>query len=397
MEGIMPHGSRSTPTEVEIKFIEYAKCAVSGYPRMYTFFIKGSDYLDLPLDANVREPSDNSQPYKEMINTLKTDPYNFLLQNGGIDIISSDAAVNIKSKKVKIRFPPGTGIINGGHTQLALLDTKKEQDISDAIVRLEVIEKEFKDEEIAIIAASRNTASNVKPYSIAEKKGFFTKIKRSMDPNFEKHITWWENRKVPNGGRNAVDLIARLNLFNIKLYQSRCHKKTDQPNKSATSKTAIFNYWLRNQDDYLHTYSLVNDIVNLEEHILHTFHTVGPRGLTNLNVITNWKDNPKKTVFLGKDIFWNLPIQFLLPLLSSFRADVKYDKVNGKIGWYEEPEEIFNRLGNQLIKEIMDTFRTHHSEINQMSKDQNLWRILFDTVDRNIDTTSEWVMYDIPK
>ncbi len=51
----MPSGTRSTPTEVEMDFIEYKMYDVPGYPRMYTFFIKGSDYLDLPLDANVRE------------------------------------------------------------------------------------------------------------------------------------------------------------------------------------------------------------------------------------------------------------------------------------------------------------------------------------------------------
>ncbi len=78
------------------------------------------------------------------------------------------------------------------------MDTKKEKDISKAVVRLEVIEQEFSSEKLAMIAASRNTASNVKSYSTAEKRGYFAKIKISMNVDFEKHIIWWENRKVPN-------------------------------------------------------------------------------------------------------------------------------------------------------------------------------------------------------
>ncbi|MCZ7358302.1 MAG: AIPR family protein [Candidatus Methanoperedens sp.] len=397
----MPSGTRSTPTEVEMDFIEYKTYDVPGYPRMYTFFIKGSDYLDLPLDANVREPSEKSQPYKDMIKTLKTAPIDFLLQNGGIDVISTKVTVTVnkKNKTVKINFPPGTGIVNGGHTQLALLDTKKEQDISKAVVRLDVIEQEFSPEKLAMIAASRNTASNVKSYSVAEKRGYFAKIKLSMNADFEKHIIWFENRKVPNDrGLTAVDLIARLNLFNIKSYQSNWHDGTEQPNKSATSKNATFNYWLGHQNEFLHTYPLVNDIINLEEHILTTFHDSAPRGFTNLGVITSRKDNPRKTIFLGKDIIWDLPIQFLLPLLSSFRGVVKYDEASERIGWYEKPEKIFNRIGNQLLQEITRTYKNHHNQINQMSKDPNLWRILFDTVDRNIaPKTSEWIMYGIPK
>lgn len=387
----------NNPKEIIMKYEEFAIHNISGYPNIYTFFIRGSEYVELPLDANVREPSEKSIPYKDMINTLERNPYNFLLQNGGINVISSGVETNKSDKIVKMYFQPGTGIVNGGHTQLAILDSKKIKNIIDAILRLEVIEKEFTPEELAIIAASRNTASNVKPYSTAEKRGYFTKLKIYMLPNFEKHIIWWENRKVPyNKGLSAVDLIARLNLFNIELYQSVWHSGTEQPNKSATSKNSTFEYWLVHQREFLHTYPLVNDIINLEEHILSTFHEVAPRGFTNLSVIKN-TDEKKKTIFLGKNVVWDLPKQFLLPLLSSFRSIIKYDKKKRKIGWYIKPEYAFNRCGYVLLQELMRTYKTHHNEINQMSKDPNLWRILFDTVDRDISKNGMWNMYDIPE
>jgi hypothetical protein len=333
-----------------------------------------------------------------MIKTLEKSPHNFLLQNGGINVISSEVVINKSNKTVTMNFPPGTGIVNGGHTQLALLDSKRKKDIIMAVVRLEVIEKEFTPEELAIIAASRNTASNVRPYSTAEKRGYFTKLKLCVFPKFEKHIIWWENRKVPNDkGLSAVDLIARLNLFNVEMYQSAWHSGTEQPNKSATSKNSIFEYWLTHQQEFLHTYPLVNDIINLEEHILTTFHTVAPRGFTNLSVVKGYKDEEKKTIFLDIPILWEMPKQFLLPLMSSFRAVIKYDKKNKQIGWYVQPEEVFDSRGYILLQELMRTYKTHHNEINQMSKDSNLWRILFDTVGRYISRNNTWYIYDIPE
>lgn len=311
-------------------------------------------------------------------------------------MISSEVIIDKSTNTVKMYFPPGTGIVNGGHTQLALLNSRRKHDITDAIVHVEVIEKEFRPETIALAAASRNTAFNVKPYSTAEKRGYFGEIKKCMFPKFEKHIIWWENRKVPNDkGLSAVDLIAMLNLFNAILYQSSWYSGTEQPNKSATSKNATFNYWLLHQQEFLHTYPLVNDIINLEEHILNTFHEVAPKGFTYLGVVKNFRDEPRKTIFLGLDVEWELSKQLLLPLLASFRAAIKYDDRNKKIGWYVNPRSVFDDCGYILLQELMRTYKTHHNEINQMSKDTNLWRILFDTVHKTISKSSTWQMYDI--
>jgi hypothetical protein len=331
-----------------------------------------------------------------MVDTLENKAENFFLENSGISVIASE--VSVKKKKVSLVFPPGTGIVNGGHTQLAILNVKARKDISEAIVKLEVIEKVFPAQDLAVIAASRNTASNVKPYSIAEKRGLYFEIKRYLDSDFEKHIIWYENRDVPNDkGWPAPDLIAVLNLFDVKSYQSNFGgKKTEQPNKSATSKNAVFSDWQRKPDQLSHVYPLVNDIIRLQELIQSTFNKNAPRGFTTLKVL-NHNDPPKKTLFLGRDVEYTLPKQFLLPILASMRADVFYDESNNKIGWFEEPKEVFVRCKKTLITDLMNTFRsTYHNEINQASKDSNLWRILYLDVDNTVSKKSPWRTYDAP-
>jgi hypothetical protein len=357
----------------------------------------------LPLDANVRLPSEKSVPYKEMIKTLEKNASKFFLQNSGINIIASDVKVNKHNKTVDLHFEPNTGIVNGGHTQLAVLNVKSQRDISRAKIKLEIIKYNFTPQELAVIAASRNTASNVKPYSTAEKKGLFLKIKHEMLPDFEKHIIWYENRSVPNDrGIPAVDFIAYLNLFNVKTNQSNNNSESgSQPNKSATSKASVFKEWEKDPDSLQHTYPLTNDVINLLEHIQSTFNKRGPQavpaGFTRLTVIKNLTAQNKRTVFTGKKIEFELPKQFFLPMLAALRANVKYDEVNGKIGWFHKPEEIFDKTKNAIATALMRTYKTtYHSEINRASKDSNLWIILYSIVDRSIDKSKEWNMYDVP-
>ncbi|MBI2107276.1 AIPR family protein [Candidatus Woesearchaeota archaeon] len=397
----MPEGKTKTPIRVTLTYNEYSHNNANGIS-IHTFYISGDNYLSLPLDANVRDPTEKSNPYKEMVNTLEKNSKNFFLQNSGISVIASNVKIIDKQKKkVEINFPPGTGIVNGGHTQLAVLDTKNRRDISEALIKLEVIEHDFSPQELAIIAASRNTASNVQPYSTAEKKGYFFKIKQQILPDFEKQIVWWENREVPNNrGLSALDLIALMNLFNIKKYKSDYNKNSsDQPNKSATSKTAVFKEWESTHPEPDQSiYPLITDIINLYEHVLTTFDKNIPRGFTGLNVIKNIKNRSQKTIFLGKTIKFELPKQFLLPLLASLRANIKYDENNNKVGWYEKPEQVFDKVKYTLISDLMKQFKNaYHGEINRASKDPGLWRILYLDADQKVDKTKEWKMYDIPK
>ena len=394
----MPEGSRRTPTDVTLEYVDYSENNIDGY-HFYTAYISGNNYLDLPLDANVRLPSEKSSPYKEMIKTLNSNPEGFLLQNSGISVIATQVRIDTRNKKIILHFSPETGIVNGGHTQLAISNAKKQRDLSLARVKLEILEHEFSSQQLAVIAASKNTASNVKPYSTAEKKGYFIKIKHNLLDQFEKHILWYENRDVPPPGFPSVDLIALMNLFNVKLFQSPFNKSSnDQPNKSATSKASVFKDWETHQSDYMHVYLLINDIINLHDHILSTFDKGIKRGFTTLTVIKNLKGKDQKTIFTGKDMRFELPKQFLLPLLASLRAAVKYNEKEGKIGWYQNPEEIFNSCKSVLINDLLKQFRqSYHSEINRASKDSGLWRILYSDVEKNVDIKQEYKLYDIPK
>ena len=100
----------------------------------------------------------------------------------------------------------------------------------------------------------------------------------------------------------------------------------------------------------------------------------------------------------GKKIEFELPKQFLMPILASARANIKYDEVNGKVGWFEKPEDVFDRCKSLIIGDLLKTYKsTYHNELNRASKDSNLWRILYLDFERSIDKKKEWKMYDVPR
>lgn len=207
--------SQITPTTIDLEVVEAVKVVIAGLVE-YTFYVNGQDYKELPLDANVREPDTaKSKPYKDMIQTLATEPHKFLENNLGISVIAN-SVVPIGNKKYRLTFPSGTGILNGGHTQRAILDSQTDPNIINAIVKISVREKAFTPARIAEIASAQNSSTAVKEYSLAEKKGYYAELKAKMDPNIEKHIRWYEGKKVAaNIGIEPPELIAILSLFYI--------------------------------------------------------------------------------------------------------------------------------------------------------------------------------------
>ncbi|HWD93342.1 MAG TPA: AIPR family protein [Verrucomicrobiae bacterium] len=393
---LMPEGHRKTPTTITLPYVETTSAVVDGYP-IHTFFVTADNFLELPLDANVRLPSEKSVPYKEMIKTLKERPQKFLLQNSGISVIAGKVGFK-KSNMVELLFPPDTGIVNGGHTQKAILDSKESIDVSRAMVKIEILEKEFEPGELAEIAASRNTASNVKPYSTAEKKGLFVPIKDEMEEKFEKHIIWYENREVPNDrGFASVDLIALLNLFSLEFQSSLNPETSDQPNRSATGKASVFAEWEKGEKKEIKcVYPLTNDILSLMEHVESTFDKGISQGFTRFEVVKNVEKLEKTTLFLGKKMRFELPKQFLYPVLAAFRANIFFDGDTKSIGWYVKPEEAFDKCKRKLFEDLGRTYKsTYHNEINRASKDSNLWRILYLDVDSAIDKSARWKTYEI--
>lgn len=392
----MPTPSNFTPTDVTFKYNDYREISIGGCTE-YTFYVNGQEYKELPLDANVREPDVNkSKPYKDMIHTLSNNPEYFFENNLGISVVAKDVVL-INGNKCKITFPSGTGILNGGHTQKAIIDSQNEPNISKAIVRITVRVKDYEPQRIAQIASAQNSSTAVKEFSLAEKKGLFAELKTKMDSNYEKHIIWWEGKTVAAGkGIDPVDLIAILNVFNIQLYSSPYSlPKAGQPTASASSKSSVFKKWEteENTPSFKVIYPLINDILKLYEIIQLRF--ADGSGMTQLSIISDTKGKGKELVFGTETCSYEIPKQMLYPLLAAYRANVYYDAANKKIGWHENNEKLFKTYNKELCLKLKTAFKAAKNEVNQIGKNPTIWENLYLTLNNHIDKTKVYKEYDI--
>ena len=391
----MPSTGSATPTTITIKVENHREITINNCHE-YTLYVNGQEYKELPLDANVREPDPKkSKPYKDMCDTLRDEPENFFENNLGISIIASDVTVQ-RNNKFSIKFEHGTGILNGGHTQRAILDSKNNANIAKAIIRLTVRVKNYTTKRIAEIAAAQNSCTAVKEYSLAEKKGLFAELKSKLNDDFEKHIVWYEGRTVAaNKGLEPVDLIAIINVFNIKLYSSNYNQVNSQPTSSASAKASVFKKWqgivVENPQNFNIIYPLTNDILTLYELIQSKFHI--STGMTALQIIKNTPT--KDLIFKDEKPPYGIPKQMLFPLLAAYRANVYYDPANKKIGWYEDIEELFNKHNKELCTKLKTSFKANGNDVNKIGKDPTIWENLYRTLKDHINTGNVWKTYDI--
>lgn len=378
---------KTTPTSVTINVENYSRTVVQGTVE-YVFYINGQEYKELPLDANVRLPDVKAKPYRAMLQTLAETPENFFENNLGITVIA-ERVEELTKQRFRLEFPSGTGILNGGHTQKAILDSKGNPNISRAIVKVSVREKKYELKRVAEIAAAQNSSSAVKEYSLAEKLGLYVPIKRVMDEDKQKHIIWYEGCEVPeSGGIKPDDLIAMINLFHIDLYASAYSKSTAQPTQSASSKSSVFTRWENqaDKDEYQKIYPLVNDIIDLSELIKMDVTT--KTWLSKLQCIQDHKNDKGKVIlpFSGKKPAFDIPQAVFMPMLAAFRANVFYDANQREIGWYMDNAELFGIVKKELCKIFSDFYmKTYNRDLTRALKDPNLWDMMYTKIKPSID------------
>ena len=369
----------SAPTTINLKYDQYSLNNIEG-KSVYVFYVRCADYVALPTEANVRSTSE-SAPYKSMCATLVKEPEMFFFKNGGINVIAEDVDLNETKKIAKLSFLKDYGILNGGHTQKAILDTKEQEDIEPgAIVRVEVVKWKIDNEAIAELASAKNSASNVKAFSIANKKGLFNELKAQMSPVYEQRITWFENEPVEGKPMSSLELITILNMFDISRYD-----KMDQPNASASAPASVFSSWMEANEGggkrLSNVYPLVNDILDLYEYIQATFNKDIGNGLTKRDIIKRAKKGNKNstTLFTNRPVDFVLPKQLLMPMLGSMRADlVSNDENDEVLEWKLPPKEVFDSVKKELTTFINNYLK--QNDINKLSKDPNAWSSLYNIV-----------------
>ena len=340
----------------------------------------------IPIEANVRKPQDNTVATAAIKSTISDDDEQkrFWAYNGGLVIIARNCVK--EGNKVRIQMPVGYGLLNGGHTQLAISKALEDFAAINTVIRVEVLSGEFSADEIAAIAEARNTSKNVKSMSVAWKRGKFNSLSGSLSEGVRNLIDWTENLVAERGDGSvaacdASELVSILMLFDVTQFAP-----DRPPIRYVTGPASAFNDWQRNTDKYSFLYIIAAKVIELHDEILSNFYeNPATRGLltTRFNQKPVFSDiRVPTTPFLAMPRARKMDSGVLKPILGSFRTLIELDEVNRTIQWVADPLETWRNTKGDIMARVKDGI-TGHQSVYEFRRNALIWTTIALTIDAN--------------
>ncbi|BAZ49251.1 hypothetical protein NIES4103_18620 [Nostoc sp. NIES-4103] len=196
---------------------------------------------DLSLEPNIREPNRKSATYRQIFDSITTEPAKFFSCHSGIVLCANKVKPNNKKTELELEILEASeggsdGIINGGHTVLAFESAKNyKYDLTQARVKVTIHIGLLEDEALDIALAS-NTTSPVDSRSKVNARGdykfiqqYLGQLERAEDRKFR--IAYYQNQSgVPKNAQcNVNHLLRLLNCLNRNKYNPDSNKRAKHP------------------------------------------------------------------------------------------------------------------------------------------------------------------------
>jgi hypothetical protein len=260
------------------------------------------------------------------------------------------------------------------HMEVLVFDETEEDDIADAITR---------------ICQGRNTSQQVKSWSIADFEGNWDWLKNILNARYPEQIAFEENSKAKCKA-TVLDVLAILNLFHP-YYQGN-----KSPTSSYSSKGSIQKLYETRQAGFVQLEPVVVSILELHDYIYANFQKAYRGEIGDESEEATKKSLKRYRSKDGKEVFKQhkapKPLNFtdlathlkvepgmLFPVLAAFRALLQTNG-DGKLKWFCDPKEFWDKNGCELMERLMDSFTQHKNNFNVLGRDANVYRFLYEAV-----------------
>ncbi|WGV29054.1 AIPR family protein [Halotia branconii] len=201
---------------------------------------------DLPLEPNIREPNKKSATYRQIFDSLTTQPEKFFERHSGIVLCANKVKPNKNKTELELEILEASeggsdGIINGGHTILAFEQAKNyNYDVAQARVKV-TIHIGLSEDEAKDIALASNTTAPVDARSKVNARGdykflkqFLAKLEREQETKFR--VAYYQNQSgAPKSPQcNVNHLIKLMNCLDRNKYNPDSNSRTKHPPVSNT-------------------------------------------------------------------------------------------------------------------------------------------------------------------
>ena len=325
---------------------------------------------ELPLAPNPRDPRTDGRVYKELCASLLNkeggSPNIFMQKNLGITIVA-DGIWQAAGGLCRLDFKDGHGILNGGTTYRAILDTraaieKNNKDPHKAPIRQFVqvsVVTGVPKEDIPLVAKGLGTSKQVELMSIINAEGGFDWVKTELGGMlYFPKIGFSETQ----GEMKVKDIIAIMELFHIFKYPNEGGYKQKHPLRGYCQKTAVLVDYRANIASYRKFRPLVKNFLTLRD-------TIDWDACTKYaGLVPDFiEKGESEFLFLGKKGQGQLTKGALYPILAAFRSMIQVSPKTGALEWCGGFEEVL-LLWKQIAKELLASSRDQVPVVDKKKK-----------------------------
>lgn len=333
---------------------------------------------EIPLDPNARLANEKRPTVKRMLGTLAQNPKDFIFYNNGILMVVD--AINVKGRGTGGGFDIelvlvnpdkeqeedfiGNGIVNGGHTYLAIMkarefyeklkaknsksvkvnpDTGKVNfaDLEEANVQLSVLVN-ISEDEIPKISRYRNTSEKVEEFSLKNLAKEWDIIEENLPSECKPYVAFRDGEDKPF---DVTDIVRRLACINVKIYpwQGDVNGQPKHPIATCSAYGSLIKNWKK--EDFRDFAPLIKDILYIEERLREEYDKQA--WLSKFKCV----DKTRNFSITGKEFEHIIPITFVFPVLAAFRVFIK----DGQ--WEKPVEELWDAMGSKLVTSLLNSYR----------------------------------------
>jgi hypothetical protein len=394
----------STPFSFTIPADEFRNLPVPGISpeaKIGTCFVR---VTDLPaelaefMSVNPRVPKRTTKNLlsgpvpKAILETLRENPADMALKNAGIYLLV-DSTEHFREKggkgllKVSLCDPERHGIVNGGHTFAAILEARETADpeelqaVSQAFVRLHLMQG-IASEMVAEIAEGLNRSKQVQEPSLENLRGHYETIKEVMrDKPGHDDIAYNEGE---DKDVYVAEILAYIEMFNLSRYPEDEHPYGLYAHQARAVREASQDFEENPRAmeliiKHLAEILVLGDIIRRDAPIVAKDKVDFQIGRMKLGEgkkgrVASQKNGDTQLHFLGTTTRYRLPNGWLYPMISAFRANVRWDLNKGLFEWRVPNDELLKECLPQMVAVCVNEHRNNNQKPEWVGKRDSAYR-----------------------
>ncbi|MBD2248637.1 AIPR family protein [Nostoc sp. FACHB-888] len=342
---------------------------------------------DLPLEPNIREANRKSATYRQIFDSLTTEPAKFFSRHSGIVLSANKVKANRNKTELELEILEANeggsdGIINGGHTVLAFEQAKNyKYDLTEARVKI-TIHIGLTEESAKDIALASNTTTPVDSRSKVNARGdykfikqYLAQLERAEDRKFR--IAYYQNQSgAPRNAQcNVTHLLKLLYCLDRNKYNPDGNKRTKHP----AGMSLPSNITDVERERLTALLPLLSQALWIEQRLYEIIqdHISSPRrkGSNDLASI-----DIRKTTLLPDSKYsfgFGAPTDLALPIIASYRVFLDKD-YKWILPFNEFAEDFLQHLWANYFRKYLVSEKTAGNTVGtKISRNQEIWESLY--------------------